>query len=108
MSTGLDTSTVTPGRTAPDVSFTTPVIDASTPCADANAGASAAIANTTNNRTTPRIVRPPSLTQQVIVFGSSAMRMTKNCYTKTGFENLENASSAVCNNSSVSSDEVIK
>src|SRR5215467_4924101 len=35
MRAGLATSTVTPGRTAPDVSFTTPVIDA---CANASVG----------------------------------------------------------------------
>src|ERR1700724_2002841 len=35
MSTGLDASTVTPGSTAPDVSFTTPVIE---PWASATAG----------------------------------------------------------------------
>src|SRR5438477_10118798 len=35
MRAGLETSTVTPGNTAPDVSFTTPVIDA---CANATAG----------------------------------------------------------------------
>src|SRR5437764_13088236 len=58
MRTGLDTSTVTPGRTAPDVSLTTPVIDASTPCAEAIVGIRAAIASRTNSRTTPRI-RPP-------------------------------------------------
>src|SRR5215470_15736806 len=56
MRTGLDTSTVTPGRTAPDVSFTTPVIDASTPCAEAIDGTRAATASRTNSRTTPRII----------------------------------------------------
>src|SRR5215217_3928255 len=35
MRTGLDASTVTPGRTAPDVSLTVPVMDA---CANTDAG----------------------------------------------------------------------
>jgi hypothetical protein len=39
MRAGLDASTVTPGRTAPDVSLTVPVIDA---CANAKVGNSTA------------------------------------------------------------------
>ena len=42
MSTGLDASTVTPGRTAPDESRTTPVMEA---CANATAGTSRRSAN---------------------------------------------------------------
>src|SRR5207237_2146903 len=52
MSTGLDASTVTPGRTAPDVSFTVPVIVA---WANAAAGATTVHANTTAIRSRPRI-----------------------------------------------------
>src|ERR671923_211944 len=53
MSAGLDASTVTPGRTAPDVSRTVPVMVA---CANANAGAQAN-ANWINRiRTNPRII----------------------------------------------------
>ena len=52
MSTGLDASTVTPGRTAPDVSFTVPVIVA---WANAAAGATTVHANTTAILARPRI-----------------------------------------------------
>jgi hypothetical protein len=44
MSAGLDASTVTPGKTAPDVSFTTPDIDA---WANATAGSKARHRNVT-------------------------------------------------------------
>src|SRR5204863_5963703 len=54
ISTGLDTSTVTPGSTAPDVSLTTPVTDASTPWADTAVGTRAATTSSTNTFT-PRI-----------------------------------------------------
>src|SRR5437867_3768452 len=53
MRTGLDASTVTPGRTAPDVSRTTPAMDA---CANATAGVDSAIKNTSVAFVTPRIV----------------------------------------------------
>src|SRR5204863_5631752 len=62
ISTGLETSTVTPGSTAPDVSLTTPVTDARTPWAETADGdnATAAAANmSTSSLTTPRIERPP-------------------------------------------------
>jgi hypothetical protein len=52
MSTGLLASTVTPGSTAPDVSFTVPVIDA---CANAMVGMSTASATTCTIRTNARI-----------------------------------------------------
>src|SRR5262249_44684473 len=50
MRTGLAASTVTPGRTAPDVSFTTPAMVL---CADATAGASVSSARPIQIRTQP-------------------------------------------------------
>jgi hypothetical protein len=47
MRTGLDTSTVTPGRTAPEVSFTTPAIDA---WAKTNTGAASIPTNSPSTR----------------------------------------------------------
>src|SRR5687767_3993270 len=47
MSTGLEASTVTPGRTAPDGSRTTPAIEA---CAAARAGARRTAHNVTTNQ----------------------------------------------------------
>ena len=52
MSTGLLASTVTPGSTAPDVSFTVPVIVA---CANAMVGTSTASATTCTTLTNARI-----------------------------------------------------
>jgi hypothetical protein len=52
MSAGLDASTVTPGRTAPEASRTVPVIDA---CAKASAGTSTSIASTAAIRLNERI-----------------------------------------------------
>src|SRR5262245_1555356 len=52
ISTGLDASTVTPGRTAPDVSVTTPaMLAALVPWPDAVSG-NETIADATRNRTT--------------------------------------------------------
>src|SRR5688572_6291111 len=56
MSTGLLASTVTPGSTAPDVSFTVPVIVA---CANAMVGMSTARATRCPIRTNARITYPP-------------------------------------------------
>src|SRR5262245_40394671 len=50
MSAGLAASTVTPGSTAPDVSFTTPAMDA---CACAVAGTSSRHAKAANRRYPP-------------------------------------------------------
>ena len=66
MMAGLDASTVTPGSTAPDVSFTTPVIEA---WANAVAGAIRRPANTTQILANRRIVSSktrfdPALTAQ--------------------------------------------
>src|SRR6185503_7608809 len=55
ISAGLAASTVTPGRTAPELSLTIPVIDA---CACANAGAIANTNTTRRTHWTPRI-HPP-------------------------------------------------
>jgi hypothetical protein len=49
---GLDASTVTPGKTPPDASRTTPVIDA---WANAAAGASSTATNTAIRMTSDRI-----------------------------------------------------
>jgi len=54
-SAGLAVSTVTPGRTAPDVSLTTPVIDA---WANAAVGMSTTDAITIMNLTKPRMEPP--------------------------------------------------
>src|SRR5438876_5356456 len=57
MSAGLDTSTVTPGNTAPELSLTTPATDA---CAYAAIGTSTTAASASNaNLRTPRM--PDSL-----------------------------------------------
>jgi hypothetical protein len=56
---GLAASTVTPGSTAPDTSFTVPVIDALTPCARALAGRQIASVNTPINLATRLMNRPP-------------------------------------------------
>src|SRR5687767_6534065 len=52
INTGLDASTVTPGSTAPDVSLTTPAIDA---CANARLGVSSVHASTNNAFVNTRI-----------------------------------------------------
>jgi hypothetical protein len=52
MSAGLAASTVTPGSTAPDGSFTTPAIDA---CANSDAGNNSSEARTIAARNTTRI-----------------------------------------------------
>ena len=57
--TGLATSTVTPGSTAPDMSLAVPVIDALTPCARAPAGRHTANASTPINLATRPMKRPP-------------------------------------------------
>src|SRR5438876_5886460 len=54
--TGLAVSTVTPGRTAPDASFTTPVIDA---CAYADAGSMASKTGTNSALLHGFILSPP-------------------------------------------------
>src|SRR5687767_1029818 len=51
---GLDASTVTPGSTAPDVSFTTPVID----CAAAGDGTIATRATAANHHRLCRVTQP--------------------------------------------------
>src|SRR5215467_4364996 len=57
MRTGLAASTVTPGRTAPNVSFTTPAIVL---CADATAGTSVSNARPMpiRTQTNPRMITP--------------------------------------------------
>jgi len=62
MSDGLDTSTVTPGRIAPDVSFTMPAIAL---CADAVAGT-----NTTHIRAAAR--HPISVRMSLLLVGPAS------------------------------------
>src|SRR5687767_13125960 len=57
MSAGLAASTVTPGRTAPDASLTTPAIDA---CAYAIVGSTDSEQNTMTIRVARRIAKAPS------------------------------------------------
>jgi len=68
MSTGLDVSIVTPGSTAPDASFTTPVIVA---CADASAGSSSTLAATTTNLTTLCTLSSLYTDKKTVLAGSS-------------------------------------
>ena len=56
MSTGLDASTVTPGRTAPEASLVVPAIDA---CANTDDGSSSAPASTSRRKREIRITPPP-------------------------------------------------
>src|SRR5436190_18882921 len=56
ISTGLAASTVTPGRTAPDASFTTPAIDA---CAKADSGRARTIDRTSRIRRDVRMQKTP-------------------------------------------------
>src|SRR4051812_7626707 len=60
MRTGLAASTVTPGSTAPEVSFTTPVIDA---CANTVAGSNTAATTTAKSLPILRIDCPPMILQ---------------------------------------------
>ena len=55
MSTSLDASTVTPGRTAPEESYTTPVMDA---CAHAETGTSTNKVSAKNNFLTTCMLSP--------------------------------------------------
>src|SRR5688572_21713414 len=60
MSAGLDASTVTPGRTAPDVSRTTPAREPpATPCADAAAANSKQHTATTTTQAVNGLLRIP-------------------------------------------------
>src|SRR5580765_7449316 len=59
MSTGLETSTVTPGNTAPDASFTTPVMEA---WANAMAGMSTSSASAVNPTCNLRMQLSPFVT----------------------------------------------
>src|ERR1700752_865192 len=69
MSTGLEASTVTPGSTAPDVSLTTPVIDAWACAAD---GSSAKSATTTHAAfTRMKLSLRPPLTGPIVEAGGA-------------------------------------
>src|SRR5258705_8034046 len=58
MSAGLEASTVTPGSTAPEASFTTPVMEA---CANAAEGIRRASSTATRQRAANRPMTPPSV-----------------------------------------------
>src|SRR3982751_2277818 len=79
---GLDASTVTPGRTAPDVSLTTPVMDA---CAAARAGTSTTHAsNGTISRATLRICVSLSVAGTAARFQGSRPRPRQRAHERPG------------------------
>src|SRR5436190_18689512 len=90
MRAGLATSTVTPGRTAPDVSFTTPVIDA---CANARVG------NRTRHAKMPNVLTalitlPPDIrgvNANRLLTGVRRMSSSEDLHAARGFSYLDYA-----------------